>query len=55
MLLIRDQIAVVYLASSAVASAIFIFASYWIYRYIDVEYASGDIFEPVKEAPVMRI
>ena len=44
-LLIPPKVAVVYLATIVIAVAIFIFCSFWIYHYIDLEHGSEDITE----------
>ena len=35
----------VYLALTVIALAIFVFCSFWIYHYIDLEHGSGDLAE----------
>ena len=41
----------VYLATSAFAGAIFMFASFWIYHYVDLDHESG---EPEMDAEMLR-
>ena len=44
-LLTSMEIAVIYLATFAVAGGIFMFCSFWIYHYVDLEHDSGDMTE----------
>ena len=53
-LLIIIQVAVVYLATGAFAGAIFVFASYWIYHYVDLDHGSRDIAELMTDAEMLR-
>ena len=48
------QVAVVYLATAACAGAIFMFASFWIYHYVDLDHESGDAAEPEMDAEMLR-
>lgn len=52
--LIEMQIAVVYLATAAFAGAIFMFASFWIYHYVDLDQESRDAVEPETDAEMLR-
>lgn len=44
----------VYLVTAAFASAIFMFASFWIYHYVDLDYESRDTTEPETDAEMLR-
>ena len=48
------QIAVVYLATVVFAGTIFVFASFWIYHYVDLDYESRTIAEPETDAGMLR-
>lgn len=48
------QVAVVYLTTGAIASAIFVFSSFWIYHYVDLKYESGDLAEPTSNTEMLR-
>lgn len=48
------QIAVVYLATGAFAGPIFVFASFWIYHYVDLDHESRDIPETETDAEMLR-
>ena len=45
----KKKVAVVYLATVTFAGAVFAFASFWIYHYVDLDYESGDAAEPEME------
>ncbi|MCJ1456674.1 hypothetical protein MMC28_007037, partial [Mycoblastus sanguinarius] len=47
-------IAVVYLATAAFASTIFVFASFWVYHYVDLDHESRDDAEPEADAEMLR-
>lgn len=49
-----QQIAVVYLATAASALAIFVFASFWIYHYVDLDHDSQEIAGPETDAGMLR-
>ena len=53
MLLTDTQVAVVYLATAALAGAIFMFASFWIYHYVDLEQESRDVAEPETDGEML--
>lgn len=53
-LLKSPKVAVVYLATTVTAGGIFIFCSFWIYHYIDLEHGSGDMTELETEASALR-
>ena len=53
-LLIALEVAMVYLATAAIAGGIFMFCSFWIYHYIDLDYGSGDLSEHESEAFELR-
>ena len=42
-LLTRLEVAMVYLATTAVAGGVFMFCSFWIYHYVDLEHGYGDM------------
>ena len=44
----------VYLATGALACAIFMFASFWIYHYVDLDQESRDVAEPETDAEMFR-
>ena len=44
----------VYLATLAVAGSVFMFCSFWIYHYVDLDYDSGDMIEAVSEVLELR-
>lgn len=44
----------VYLATGALAGAIFMFASFWIYHYVDLDHESGNLAEPETDAEMLR-
>ena len=48
------QVAVVYLATAAFAGAIFMFASFWIYHYVDLDHESRDVTESETDAEMLR-
>ena len=43
-----------YLATAAFAGAIFMFASFWIYHYVDLDHDSGDAAESEIDAEMLR-
>ena len=49
-LLTRQEVAMVYLVTLAVAGGVFMFCSFWIYHYVDLEHGSGDLTELETEA-----
>ncbi len=53
-LLTEMQVAVVYLATAVLAGAIFMFASFWIYHYVDLDHESRDVAEPETDAEMLR-
>ena len=53
MVLTTTQVAVFYLATAALAGAIFMFASFWIYHYVDLEQESGDVAEHETDAEML--
>ena len=50
----KMQVAVVYLATAALAGATFMFASFWIYHYVDLDHESGDQAEQERDAEMLR-
>ena len=44
----------VYLATGAIAGAIFIFASFWIFHYVDLDHEPGNIAEQESDAEMLR-
>ena len=49
------QVAVFYLATAVFAGAIFLFASFWVYHYVDLDYESRDyIAEQETDAMMLR-
>ena len=44
----------VYLATGALAGAVFMFASFWIYHYVDLEHESRYFPEPETDAEMLR-
>ena len=48
------QVAVVYLATTAFAGAVFVFASYWVYHYVDLDHESRDVAESDTDAEMLR-
>ena len=40
----------IYLATLAVAGGVFMFCSFWIYHYVDLDHGSGDLTELETEA-----
>ena len=53
-LLTSTQVAVIYLVTGALAAAIFMFASFWIYHYVDLEQETRDVAEPETDAEMLR-
>lgn len=53
MVLTNTQVAVIYLATAALAGAIFMFASFWIYHYVDLEQESQDVAEHETDAEML--
>ena len=53
-LLIIDEVAVIYLVTAAFAGAIFMFASFWMYHYVDLKYESPEGIEPGTDAEMLR-
>lgn len=43
-----------YLATGAFALATFMFASFWIYHYVDLDHVPRDVAEPATDAEVLR-
>lgn len=48
------QVAVVYLTTGAFALAIFVFASFWIYHYVDLDHESQEVAGPETDAGMLR-
>jgi hypothetical protein len=48
MLLTRTEVAVIFLATGTVAGSTFVFCSFWVYHYVDLEH---DIRYPAEEEP----
>lgn len=44
----------VYLATTAVAGSVFMFCSFWIYHYVDLDYGSGDMTKLETEGLELR-
>ena len=53
-LLTYIQVAVVYLATVAFAGSTFVFASFWIYHYVDLDYEPRDVTEPDTDGEMLR-
>ncbi len=53
--LTNSQIAVIYLATGGIAGGIFVFASFWIFHYVDLDdIETTDEIEPEIEATMLR-
>ena len=49
------QVAVFYLATAVLAGAVFLFASFWIYHYVDLDHGARDYTaEPDTETVLLR-
>ena len=49
------QVAVFYLATTVLAGAVFLFASFWIYHYVNLDHEARDYTaEPDTEAVLLR-
>lgn len=44
-MLILGEIAVIYLGVAAIAGAVFVFCSFWVYHYVDPEHEVDDMIE----------
>lgn len=49
-----SDVAVVYLTTGAFALAIFVFASFWIYHYVDLDHESQEVAGPETDAGMLR-
>ena len=48
------QVAVVYLATGGIAGGIFVFASFWIYHYVDLDHDSQGVAKPDTDAEMFK-
>lgn len=48
------QVAAVYLVTAALAGAIFVFASFWVYHYVDLDHDFQNVVEPEADAEMLR-
>ena len=44
----------VYLATAAFAGAIFVFSSFWIYHYVDIDHENRDVADSDMDAEMLR-
>lgn len=49
-----SDVAVVYLATGATAGAVFMFATFWVYHYVDLDHEPGNIAEQETDAEMLR-
>ena len=44
----------IYLATGALSGAIFVFASFWVYHYVDLDHEPGNIAEQETDTEMLR-
>jgi len=51
-ILTLGEIAVIYLGVAAIAGAVFMFCSFWVYHYVDLEHEADTIIDSESDLPI---